>query len=346
MSAFFGPWTTALGPGLGLGTFWRQRLLRLPALRSPRSRSARSRGLLLMLLGLSALALPTWRAQAVPEASAPGPAALAAPVGPGDEDDKALQLFREVYALGDGEVMKRVAPPYPPGRRVYFRRRSSSPGPLDPNGPPDTIFSWRGKELDGSASGWSNGRVQVAHFLWELVGVFPQDIDGDLSVLKAPIRGDFIVRDDAPPEQRAARLEEILRRECGLPVKLTFREVECPVLVVRGKYRYTPLPNATAGGSIEIFGKTFGYYGGGQGSFAEFLGWVGMYTTRPVINEVEEVPRGKLVWMVHRVFNFHQKENLDEAERKLALEHLKQQTGLTFTEDKRRVRTLFVERKD
>jgi hypothetical protein len=346
MSAPFGPWTTALGAGLGLGTFWRQRLRRLPALGGPRSRSARGPGLLLMLLGLSAFLLPTWRARAVPQASAPQPDAPAAPVGPGDEDDKALELFREVYALGDGEVMKRVAPLYPPGRRVYFRRRFPNRDALDPDGPPNTIFSWRGKDLDGSPSGWSNGRVQGAHFLWQMVGVFPQDIEGDLNVLKAPIRGDFVIRDDAPPEQRAARLEEILRRECGLPVKLTFREVERPVLVARGKYRYTPHPNATQGTGIEIFGKAFGYQGGGQGSFAEFLGWVGMYTTRPVINEVEEAPRGKLVWMVHRVFNFHQKENLDEAERKLALEHLTEQTRLTFVEDKRRVRTLFVERKD
>src|SRR5262249_4079352 len=143
-----------------------------------------------------------------------------------------------------------------------------------------------------------------------------------------------------------ARLEELLRRECGLPLKLTFREVERPVLVARGKYRYTPHPKATQGTAIEIFGKTFGYYGGGQGPFAEFLDWVGMYTTTPVINEVEAAVRGKLVWMVHRVVDFYQKENLDEAERKLALKHLTEQTGLTFVEDRRRVRTLFVERKD
>src|SRR5262249_50828715 len=119
-----------------------------------------------------------------------------------------------------------------------------------------------------------------------------------------------------------------------------------PVLVARGKYRSTPLPKATQGTAVEIFGKTFEVHGGGQGSFAEFLGWVGMYTTRPVVSEVEEAPQGKLVWMVHRVFNFHEKEKLDEAELKLVLQHLTEQTGLTFREDKRRVQILFVERQE
>ena len=82
----------------------------------------------------------------------------------------------------------------------------------------------------------------------ELSGVLKQvlDIDGrylevDEGLWKTPTSGDWIVRGNAPREQRTKQLSDILRGELDLPIRLELGTLERPVYVVKGQYQYTPV---------------------------------------------------------------------------------------------------------
>lgn len=249
---------------------------------------------------------------------------------------KALAEFKKSYALLTGEDLKYVAPPFLPSRLVYYRYDSPGQAEAIPRGPDNMYFLW--SEGEGLKTlGMAFGKSDLRMVLSVLAGIYHYEVEGDQELLKTKSEGDFIIREDLPLDKRVVRLEDIFQRDLQLPVRMTFREVSRDVIVVSGNYRYhTPLPGQPD--SIKIYGKTFEDGGGGSsGDFQSFLeSGVGEYIGRWVVNEVETPPEGTLRWSWS-----YQKGPKEE---ELALQHLTEQTGLTFKDQARRVRVLFVER--
>src|SRR5437667_199960 len=81
--------------------------------------------------------------------------------------------------------------------------------------------------------GMNFGEYRLADLLNSLFGVFPQEIEGDAALRRKRVGGDFIVREGESPAKLAARLEVILRQECKLPMRVTFRDVERKVIVAK-----------------------------------------------------------------------------------------------------------------
>ena len=254
----------------------------------------------------------------------------------------ALAEFKKIYALKPGEDLKRVGPPFPKSRADYIR----SLWPKAPKNAHQPEFgsmclSWQGgfHWISGSTPGGSSLR----RLPQPLAGIYPQEIEGDQALLDKEIQGDFIVRKGLSAEKFVECLEPILRRECGLPVKLALREAERRVFVARGKYRFLPIAGHSG---LVIYGKElFPYSGSGAGTddFPKMLQTVGAAITRPIINEVQEAPKGKTSWE----FNFRAvataEQRDEDTEPTAVLGHLAEQTGLTFKEETRKVRVLFVE---
>ena len=119
-------------------------------------------------------------------------------------------------------------------------------------------------------------------------------------------------------------------------VKLTLREVERDVVVVRGKYKFKP--RVEGHDAIDLYGDTAddGSGGAGTGDFATFLVWAGRFIepAQPFLNEVKVFPNEEVTWLYHA---------RAASNSKLVLKHLEEQTGLTFTPERRKVRILFVE---
>jgi RNA polymerase sigma factor (sigma-70 family) len=255
--------------------------------------------------------------------------------------------FADIYALPEGEVLKRVSPPFSPTRMDYYRREHAGQARAIPDGPQTMYFRWRDEKLKnwGMSFGSEDG-TSWPTLLRILVDVYREEIEGDQEFIKKPITGDFIVREGVPADKVIPRLQEILQRECKLPIKLSFREVERKVIVARGKYHFSPLPGRQEN-QIDIYGKQLvqnSGAGGGSGDFEEFLKWVGMFIGRRVVSDVQKPPTGTLSWYNHRRSSFTEQEGKEDTDPETVLKHLTEQTGLTFKEENRRVRVLFVER--
>jgi len=266
-----------------------------------------------------------------------------------DDDERALKEFLQIYRVAPGQNLKRVEPPRPDGIRAFWNRKRPGFGNrADEFGA--MTFRWTDPDrLVDSAMTTSNAGFSVRDLPRYLMGIYQIEIDGDPELLKKTVTGDWIYRVGVADERMVAALESILQRTLRMRITMKFRQVERDVVVVRGQYHYSPLAGRSKN-QVEIYAKQVipggGGAGGGSGKFPEFLKWVGEFIERPVVSEVEAPPQEGIAWFCNaridkRFTEQMHREDHDEAQ---VLQHLQEQTGLTFTREKKAIRVLFVER--
>jgi RNA polymerase sigma factor (sigma-70 family) len=295
--------------------------------------------------GVGLLALPRLAAQPAPNQPAASPA-------PARKDESAgktpAEMMTKLYALPEGEVLKRVAPPFPPFRLEYYTQEYRDQAKLIPRGPTVMTFRWKDGKLTNwsmTFSGTNDDGVTLSALAEWLTGIYPQEIEGDEGLQRESINGDWVVREGTPAEKVIPRLEEILRRDCKLPIKLALRDVERKVVVAHGTYKHTPVPGYDKD-DIQLYGKDLvpdSGAGGGSGTFQEFLQAAGAFMERRLVSEVKGAPQ-KVGWRYHKRSPFTEQEAKEDTDPDGVLKHLSEQTGLTFKEENRKVRVLFVER--
>ena len=159
-------------------------------------------------------------------------------------------------------------------------------------------------------------------------------------MLNSPIEGDWIVRDGISLTQVLPRLEEVLRDQCKLPVRIRLAEVKREVVVVKGEYKFSPMP----GEAILIYGKVYTerHGGGGTGNYEEFVRAIGSFINRRIVSDVADPPEGPLTWW----FNARSPEieGWNDRDPESVLTHLSEQTGLLFVNETRTVPVVFVDR--
>src|SRR5262249_17185952 len=156
-------------------------------------------------------------------------------------------------------------------------------------------------------------------------------------LLKTEVSGDWIIRDGVPDVQVIRPLEAILQRVLRQRITLTFRQVERDAVVARGRFRYAPLPGRSDN-QIEIYGKSLAAQdegGGGAGRFSTFLKWVSEWIGRPIVNEVESALEENVGWHDNQPSSFAEQERREARDESLVLLHLQEQSGLTFTRERR-----------
>jgi uncharacterized protein (TIGR03067 family) len=263
--------------------------------------------------------------------------------------------FDKVYGLKDGEVLKRVAPPYSGSREEFYTSIRGEPREDQPHDRNFSVFHWKGGRVQfGSATTPVNPDegMPLAGLLGHLS--FPrQEVEGDDALLDTTITGDFVLRPGADPAKVAARLGGILRKDCNLAVALAIREVEREVVVARGKYRSKPLPGKDSN-HIELYATELqrpeAGNGGGSAAFSKFLcADLGGFINRRLVNEVEGAPK-------HVSFHYSFRSLMvkdpttgvdtyaEDTDPEKVLKNVAAQTGLTFTTEKRNVPVLFVEK--
>jgi len=350
----FGPWTTALSPpsGAGLSAHWARRLGTLPDLRATPAAPTRRARYGVLALAAAALSLPslhegpvTGAVEAAQPPSAPTAGAVAKPGGEGQARDEVL----EAYRLAPGQDLKLMPKPRPDGLRDWLNRERAGQGERL-NEITSMTFRWRDPDRlqqwsaqYGSGGGW---RVRDLPRYLEM-NAYEFEIEGDPDLLKTEVGGDWVYREGVPAERMARSLEAVLREALKEPVVLEFREVERDVVVARGRYRHSPVAGR-ANDQIEIYGKQIveggGGAGGGSGDFPEFLKWVGAWVERPVVNEVKVPPRGNVSWAYNERKPSTKQSRSEDHDEELVLQHLNEQTGLTFTRERAMVRILSVGR--
>lgn len=251
-----------------------------------------------------------------------------------------LNGFYQAYSLEDGEVVKHFAPPFHPGRVVYYQQtQRPSRARANEDEPDSFFFRWYVTRLE-CFSGAVFGVGGLSDLIPIFLDVHRHEIEGDQELLNGPIRGDWILRSSTSDEQILAGMERILRDELQIPLKISIKELEREVLVAKGDFRFTPIGESK---QIQVYSKAVVEkgHGGGSGDLDRFLRGVGKFVDRRIVSDVKFPPKDRMSWRYNEPMR-HGKMIQKDAEQ--VLKHVAAQTGLTFISDVRPVRVLMVER--
>jgi len=152
----------------------------------------------------------------------------------------------QVYSLDINEAARLVPPPYPPPRLNYMRTvpgmpqvyagvvgqlayqlpgRMTSPKVLPVSGTLRTALCWAGAN----------------HLV---------DLDVPKNLMSVPVDGDWVVNNSLSADQRNQALQSILRCATGKNLTIEKKMLERDVIVVRGKWSFTPLQEQPSGQMI------------------------------------------------------------------------------------------------
>jgi uncharacterized protein (TIGR03435 family) len=263
------------------------------------------------------------------------------------------------YGLKEGDVIRRVAPPFPELRMTYYRVGNPSQWQAIPRGPSSMTFGWSDNRLQnaGMSFGASDDGDSLRHVIESALGIKSHELQGPKELLDTNVPGDWVIRKGANDELIVKQLQEILREDLKLPVKIGFENVEREVYVARGDYNLTPLPGRKAQGqmfytdrsettdNVEIFAEELvpnSGSGGGTGDFTEFLQWLGDWINTKVVDETGKHPERSISWGLHGHMPATDSQIKKDHEAQLVLKNITKQTSLKFTKEKRPVRVLVV----
>src|SRR6185436_9730713 len=112
------------------------------------------------------------------------------------------------------------------------------------------IFNWndRLKYKSGNVHSAPAGLgKRVLDVMTGLLDCPEQEVEGDQTLLSQGVDADFVVREQAAPNEVVKKLAEVLHDQFHLAVRITVKEEERDVFVLRGKYK-----NQAAAGRVEI----------------------------------------------------------------------------------------------
>ncbi|MFA6240128.1 MAG: carboxypeptidase regulatory-like domain-containing protein [Candidatus Hydrogenedentales bacterium] len=274
------------------------------------------------------------------DAPVPSPSAEAPP---SSQDWR--EAFDAVYRLNDGEIVRRVPPPFIPERLEYYRFTDRSQAEAIPSGPDFFHFRWDGElKKWGCGFGFENGLSLVG--IVGNLGVNRYEIEGEQELLDLCVPGDWIMRLDSPIESRLKALESIVAEGAGRKIHFERKAVEREVVVVRGSYSFHSETSAHNPDAINIFADTLDPNegaGGGSGTLVEFLAWTGNRINMPVIDETSDTKALQVEWANNRSSALKKVPGEERnAKIDLVLANLAKQTSLQFTRERRTIDVWFV----
>lgn len=259
--------------------------------------------------------------------------------------------FNQVYRLENNEVLRRVAPPFIPGRERYYIEKRSRPGERIPEQPDFITFHWDGELRIWGETHSASGNQPLTSVLEHTLGLTTSEFEGPVDLLELNMPGDWILRKDTSQEDKLHALENILKEDFGRHIRFIRRRVDREVIVARGQFHFNPLTGTYDDSRVHIYADILidKGAGGGRGNVSKFLRTVGSRLNVCVVDERreegnEDDDEARVhYWAFHR--DSHHEEITDEdrmAKVNKVLANLARQTSLTFTIERRSVDIWFI----
>ena len=270
------------------------------------------------------------------------------------------QQFEQVYHLEDGQILKRIAPPFIPERREYFVNERTSQAEEYPEGPAMMIFHWRENKanlsytLDHHNFRLSNlvqyiFKISIPDMWWADTKNYSGNPEGPEQLLGMELPGDWILRNEATPEAKTQALEKLISDEFGRDINIRHRLVERDVIVATGQFKFSPVYSneeivmfADEDESVREKGENVF---SGTNTITQFLQQLGWLVSVPVIDRTEVVEDTHIEYRAHLSNpSIRRIKNVSEKKDKLRffLDTLSKQTNLQFEITREPIEVWFV----
>lgn len=225
-------------------------------------------------------------------------------------------------------MLKRVTAPFPPSRTLFFKDHIRGSPELSP----DQVgmnYHWDGHNVYHAGLRPTKGKPIGSPLIdvLSLMRVPYREIETPEELRWMHIEGEFVGENGVAPEILVPRLQEILREELQLPLRLNVTRTERDVIIVGGKYQSTPRSHRKLN-EVELFApkpnKDVPVWRFDT-TFEDFLIATGSHIGHRFVNELAETPKGNIVWF------FGPRLNNDSH---VILPQITAQTGLTLKTEK------------
>ncbi|MBN1126761.1 MAG: LysM peptidoglycan-binding domain-containing protein [Sedimentisphaerales bacterium] len=256
------------------------------------------------------------------------------------------ERFDQVYRLEENQILKRIAPPFIPEREIYYRVEEKDQYELIHEPPSRFVFHWdrEGRKSWGLCFSASDPDLRSA--LTHVMHMKNYEFEGTEAILKAPVTGDWILRNEAPIENRLNELASILHNQLDMDIIFEKRQVRRQSIVVTGNYHFQPTKSERR---IIMFSDQYEPDSGGGGGHAdsvnELIQAIGDRVGIPVIDNTQPSGEVSIGYDHQHSAYLSQVKNPDEKARKLKLllQNISDQTNLHFSIESRLVDVWFVE---
>jgi protocatechuate 3,4-dioxygenase beta subunit len=241
--------------------------------------------------------------------------------------------FNEIYHLADGEILKRIAPPFIPERMEYCRNEYDHH-----EAEPYQLISRWDEQLEPMRMAWGpEGLGTLSNVLEDVLELKTYEYDGPQSLLDIELPGDWIVRDKASQEVKLRAFERLLAREFQRAIQFERRLVERSAIVATGKFKFHPPVGTSDNTSVHLYvtdaDSDMISDIGTANSLDEFLRAIGGNLNMPLINRTEPQGRVRISYRCHTYVAQAAgipNEQLREKFWRTVLDHLTEQTELQF----------------
>jgi hypothetical protein len=193
----------------------------------------------------------------------------------------------------------------------------------------------------------------LADVLDRVLGLRKQQYDCPADVQSAYVPGDWILSWDARDtheltDAELAAFEKILNEQLNLGLRIRWKTVEKPSLVITGSYRANPkseedvINSPDADGSFGLLARR-SYLAGTGGSYEDFKLAIGEALMLPVVDEVELRPKKSYLAWFQSGEPIMNSDRLPREQEQLVIESLHQQMGYDFKIEPRKVKVLSIE---
>ncbi len=249
--------------------------------------------------------------------------------------------FDAVYRLKDGENIRYIKPPFIPERLTYYRTSNPEQAKAIPSGPDNLKLEQDGDQLKWASMEFGGGskRRSLQEVLKGEVGFRDYELNAPAALLKLNLPGDWTIRKDTPREKLLKALEPVISKATGHKMHFVKQSVERDVTVAHG----TMKGDFYGDKHLQIYAeKNSGNSGLGFGDPTNFLGDIGERLGTYMICEAQADNTAGFYFDRYPDSDSTKMGNRREELTDKVLKNITDQTGLTFTHEKRFVDVWFI----
>jgi hypothetical protein len=191
-------------------------------------------------------------------------------------------------------------------------------------------------------------RGDLGYVLSFVLGLRSFEFEGPEELLRISLPGDWIVRNEAPLQDKFKALEQITAAGEGRKIHFERRSVDRDAIVATGEFDFHPLEGTYNDAWLHLYSDvldpTASSGGGPAGSVADLLRVLGDCARIPVIDKTQTAGPINMQYGHHSSSWLRETQDPDEKQRKLQLllDNLTKQTDLHFKVERQSVEVWFV----
>jgi RNA polymerase sigma factor (sigma-70 family) len=246
--------------------------------------------------------------------------------------------FEAAYQLKDGEVIRYIKPPFIPERMTYYQTDDKRQSQLIPSGPGWMALQQAGNKLGWMIMGFGTNTLSLQQILKRPLEFRRYEFEAPPALLNLNLAGDWTIRTGIPREELLKALEPIILKTTGRKIHFEKQNVERDVIVAHG----TMKGDFQRGAGVKIYAEEAANFNGRNGKLADLLGVIGEQLDTYVVNEAQADNKGFFEFKYSPDTGASNMRNRRKELTDKVLKNVADQTGLTFTHEKRFVDVWFI----